>query len=99
MSKIIDLWWISWFGFEAAFLFIGGAELKREISHNGTASPFSLMFLILTIVSWIFFYIAEAKVKNREPVVIRLLTAMGTILTLFTLLGIYFFAFIAPRTI
>jgi apolipoprotein N-acyltransferase len=97
MKPFLDMWWISWFGFIGVFFFIGGMELKREFSNDSTAIYFSLALFITISLSWIVFFIADTRLKERDPAPVKLLTLMGTILTLFTLIGIGYFAFIAPH--
>jgi hypothetical protein len=95
-NRLLSVWWISWFGFIGAFLIIGGLECTQEIS-RGAPSPFSLTLLIVTSLSWAFFFVSDAKAPNREPAMVSVLTTMGTILTIFTDLGIFYFVDIAPR--
>lgn len=93
----LSFWWISWFGIIGGFLFVGASEFRRELSQGGAASHFCLTLLIIVTLLWIMFFVADSKVKNREPAVVNLLTVMGTILAVFTILGIFFFIAIAPR--
>jgi hypothetical protein len=99
---LLSFWWISWFGILAAFLFIGGQEFRRESSQGAAASQFSLMLLIIISLSWILFFAADAKTRKRvdgerNKQAVDLLTMTGTILAIFTILGIAFFVDIAPR--
>jgi len=102
-EHLLGLWWISWFGIIGAFFFIGGSEYRRELSQGGAASHFSLMLIIITSISWILFYAVEAKARKRvdgeknKQVVVDLLTVLGSLLAMFTVLGIFYFADIAPR--
>jgi hypothetical protein len=59
--------------------------------------------LIVTSILWVVFYAVEAKARARvdgaknERVVVDLPTMTGTFLTIVTLMGIFFFIYIAPR--
>jgi len=52
---------------------------------------------------WVLFYAVDEKARGRvdgeknKQVVVELLTIAGTFLAVFTLLGIFFFIYIAPR--
>ncbi len=100
---MLGFWWISWFGIIGAFFLIGGMEYRRESSQGGAASHFSLMLLIITSLSWILFYAVDAKARKRvdgeknKRVVVDLLTVTGSLLAMFTVLGIFYFADIAQR--
>jgi len=54
---------------------------------------------------WALFFVADHKARkkidgeNSRQVVVNLLTLTGSILAVFTLLGIWFFTYIAPRII
>lgn len=76
---------------------VGGWEYKREFDQGGAASHFSLALLIIIALSWSAFFVVDGKARNRERVVVNLLTVMGTLLAIFTLLGIFFFVQIAAR--
>ena len=89
-------WWISWLGIIGGFFLVGGQETWRELSQDGAALPFSLTLLIVIPVLWTAFLIADSKVKERARMV-ALLTTVGTILAILTLIGIFFFVDIAPR--
>jgi hypothetical protein len=97
IRSFAGLWWISWFGIWGGFLFVGGSEYKRELAQGGAASHFSVTLLTVVTLSWITFFIADAKLRAGERAVVNLLTVMGTLLAIFTLLGIVFFISIAPR--
>jgi len=75
-----------------------------EYSHeSAAASHFSITLIIVTVLLWIIFFIADGKVRKRiggereHNVVVDLLTLTGTFLAVFTLLGVGFFVVIAPR--
>ena len=96
----LGLWWISWFGIIGSFLMIGIGEYGHE---STAASHFSVTLMIVTVLSWIVFFIADDRARKRingeaiAAVVVDLLTMTGTFLAVFTLLGIGFFVVIAPR--
>jgi hypothetical protein len=96
-DTMLGMWWISWFGFIGAFLFIGGMECKRELAERSAGSPFSVALLIVTMLAWLVFFLADKRAPNRERAVVHLLTTLGTVVTVFTVLGIFFFVDIAPR--
>jgi hypothetical protein len=98
-----SVWWISWLAIITAFFCIGGMEYRYEFSQGGVSSYFSLTLLIVDGLAWILFFVVDAlareKVegeKNKE-LVVSLLTMTGTVLAVFTLLGTFFFSYIAPR--
>ena len=92
---LLSFWWISWFGILGGFIFVGGQEFGLEISNGGVASPFSLTLLTVIPLSWIVFFVADSKFKERRPVVP--LTTVGTILAILTILGIFYFLNVANR--
>jgi hypothetical protein len=74
------------------------------LSHESTrASHFSLVLMIVTIGAWIIFFVADTKIRKRidgeenTAAMVDLLTLTGTLLTVFTLLGIGFFVSVAPH--
>lgn len=74
-----------------------------DFRHESTkASHFSGALMMVTIGAWVVFFVADSKVRKRidgeENMVamIDLLTLTGTLLAVFTLLGIGFFVFVAP---
>jgi hypothetical protein len=97
MDVILSLWRLSWFGILGGFLFVGIAGCRHEYPKGGAASHFSLTLLTVVTLSWIAFFVAGSKARNREPLITKFFTLMGTLLAVFTLLGIYFFVTIASR--
>ena len=102
-GTLLSLWWISWFGIIASFLMVAFWE-RRYVSPQGSGgSHFSLTVLMVTGLSWVLFFAVDHKARgrvdgaNNKRVVVTLLTLTGTILAIFTLLGIFFFIYIAPR--
>ena len=79
---------------------VGVADLRYE---STTASHFSLALMIVTIGAWLVFFVADGKIRSRidseenRAAIVDLLTLTGTLLAVFTLLGIGFFVSIAPR--
>ena len=67
------------------------------------ASRFSLTLMAVTVLLWITFFAADHKfrrridVEDKRTVLVDLLTLMGTSIAVFTLLGIGFLVFVAPR--
>jgi len=96
MDFLLSVWWISWLGILLGFLYVGAWEYRIE-SSRGTTSLFSLVLLIVVPLLWIAFFVADGKAQERTPKVVQLLTMIGTSLAALTLLGIWFFIFIAPR--
>jgi hypothetical protein len=96
----LGLWWISWFGVIGGFLTVGVREYGHE---SAAASHFSVTLMIVTVLLWIVFFIADDTARRRingeanTAVVVNLLTMTGTFLAVFTLPGIGFFVVIAPR--
>lgn len=97
IRSLSGLWWISWFGIIGGFFIVGVGECKREFDDGSAASHFSLALLTIIGFSWSAFFVVDGKARKREPAVVDVLTAMGTLLAIFTLLGIFFFVQIAPR--
>lgn len=78
---------------------VGVGEYKYE---SPAASRFSIVLTIFTVLLWIVFFITDDKARKRiregdTTTVVDLLTLTGTFLAVFTLLGLGFFVFIAPR--
>jgi drug/metabolite transporter (DMT)-like permease len=100
MKSIRGLWWISGFGIIGGFLMVGIGEHGHE---STAASRFSITLMIVTVVLWVVFFIADRYARKRidgeanTTLVVDLLTLAGTFLAVFTLLGIGFFVVIAPR--
>ena len=98
---VLWIWAMSWFGLIAGFLFVGFWEYRIELSH-GKPSLFSPALLATTIVLWIAFFVCDDKARSdcREKKswksVVLLSTMAGSILAVYTILGIGFFAFVAP---
>jgi hypothetical protein len=97
IKSLSGLWWISWFGIIGGFFLDGGWEYKREIDQGSAASHFSLALLTINALSWSAFFVLDGKARKREPKVVDVLTAMGRLPAIVTLLGIFFFVQIAPR--
>ena len=99
-GRLLGIWWISWFGIIGAFLLVG-YELLSFI--HGRAVYSSILLLIATVLSWILFFVVTEKLKARMPrdrnwlASTLLSTLAGTILAIFTLLGIAFFIYVAPH--
>jgi hypothetical protein len=96
-GTITGMWWICWFGFIGAFLWIGIDECRWEFSRKAAALPFSATLLLVIPASWVAFFVADSVSKERTPTVVRLLTIMGTVLAAVTLLAVFFFTYVAPR--
>lgn len=79
---------------------VGVGEYRYE---SASASHFSLALIIVTTGAWLIFFIADHKIRKRihgeenRAAFVDLLTLLGTLLAVFTLLGIGFFVAIAPR--
>jgi hypothetical protein len=79
---------------------VGIGEYRHE---SPAASHFSITLMIVTVLLWIVFFIADDNARKRidgeanTTVVVDLLTLTGTFLAVFTLLGVGFFVVIAPR--
>lgn len=96
-GRLPGLWWISWFGVIAAFLYIAGIECRREFSAGSPALVFSTAAVIAVLASWTAFFLSESRAPRRDASVANLLTAMGTIIAGMSLLLIFYFVAIAPR--
>jgi hypothetical protein len=94
---LLSLWRLSWFGIIGGFLFVGIAEFRHEIPRGGAVAHFTVALLVIVTLSWIAFFAVHMTARTREPFIVRLVTLMGTLLAVFTLLGIYFFVTIASR--
>jgi amino acid transporter len=75
---------------------------------GSAASLFCFVLLTVTILLWILFFALDNKVRDRKvranadreknwQALVLLSTLAGTILAIYTLMGIFFFADIAPR--
>ena len=59
--------------------------------------------MIVTTGAWIVFFVADSKIRKRidgeenRAAMVDLLTLTGTLLAVFTLLGIGFFVSVVPR--
>lgn len=78
---------------------LGVVEFRYE---STPTSYFSIVLILGTIAAWLTFFVANDKIRRRirgenQAAVADLLSLMGTLLAAFTLLGIGFFVFIAPR--
>ena len=98
---LLGIWWISWFGIISGFLFVGFWECK--LWWGGPGVYFSIVLLTVTLLSWILFFVVTAKMDSRIArdrnwhSFTLLSTFAGTILAIFTLLGIVYLIFVAPR--
>src|SRR5215472_6956187 len=90
LDLLLSIWWVSWLGIIGGFLYVGVSEVKIEFSRSAVSRP-SLALLVAVPLSWICFFVADSKVNERTPKVVKLLTAAGSSLAAFTLLGIWFF--------
>jgi hypothetical protein len=93
---LLSVWWVSWLGIIGGFLYVGVSEVKIEFSSGAVSRP-SLALLVAVPLSWICFFVADSKVNERTPKVVKLLTAAGSSLAAFTVLGIWFFIANAAR--
>jgi hypothetical protein len=104
-EALLGIWWISWLGIIGGFLSVGVFEYRIARSLRHGASSFCLALLFITSLMWAIFFLADHKSRkkidgeNSRQVVVTLLTLTGSILAVFTLLGIWFFTYIAPRII
>jgi hypothetical protein len=100
MNNRLGYWWISWFGIIGGFLMVAVGAFRYE---SASAFHFSIALIIVTIASWLTFFVADDKIRKRingdenKAAVLGLLSLTGTLLAAFTLLGIGFFVTIAPR--
>ena len=90
VDLLLSAWWVSWFGFIGGFLYVGVSELAIEFS-RGAVSLTALSLLVVVPLSWLCFFIADSRAKERTPKVITALTIAGTSLAACTLFGIWFF--------
>jgi hypothetical protein len=99
-GALLGLWWISWFGVISAFLLVG-YELLSFV--DGRAAYSSILLFAVTVFLWIMFYIVTEKLGAKMPrdrnwhAFTLVSTLAGTILAIFTLLGIAFFVYAAPH--
>jgi hypothetical protein len=98
-----SVWWITWLIIITAFFCVGGMEYWYEFSQGGVSAYFSLTLLIVDGLAWILFFVVDALAREKvegeknKQLVVSLLTTTGTVLAIFTLLGTFFFRYIAPR--
>lgn len=97
LQDFAGYWWIAWFGIIAGFFMVALPECVDEV-RNGQPSAFSIALISVLSLSWVAFFVAEEKVKPPLRImVVNFLTLTGSILAVFTLLGIFFFVQVAPR--
>lgn len=97
-ERVLGLWWISWFGVIGSFIYVAGVEYRREYSESSPALAFSTLLVTATLTSWALFFICDNKLRGpRDAMVVRLLTVIGTINAVLSLLGVFYFVMIAPR--
>jgi membrane-associated HD superfamily phosphohydrolase len=102
-SSLLGIWWISWFGIIGAFLFVGVWEYRIALSTRRGLSHFTLLLLIVTSLLCVFFFVSDERVRSKAPRdgnwqnIVFLSTVAGTILAIFTLVGTFFFIYVAPR--
>lgn len=89
---LLWLWFLSWFAFLGAFLYIGVWEYRIAASLGRHASRDCLVLLIVTVFLWILFFAVHTRARSN-----RFSLVVGTVLAVFTLAGIFFFAYIAPN--
>jgi hypothetical protein len=98
---LLGLWWVSWLGIIAGFLLVGVQEYRLSSAQGGASSRFSLALLIVTALLWVVFYVVDAKtprwVGGARNDHVDLLTLAGTFLAIISLMGIWFFVYIAAR--
>ncbi|MBV9887888.1 MAG: hypothetical protein JO119_15180 [Acidobacteria bacterium] len=98
-GTLLGVWWISWFGIITGFLLVGYKLLSFA---HGRAAYFSILLLTITVLLWILFYVVTEKLRAKMPrdknwhASTHVSTLAGTILAIFTLLGIVFFIYVAP---
>ena len=95
-NLFLSVWWVCWFGIIGGFLCVAVPQVKFELSRGAVSRP-SIAILVAVPLSWICFFIADSKAKERTPKVVKLLTVAGTLLAAFTVLGIWFFVANAAR--
>jgi len=102
-GRFLGIWWISWFGIIGGFLFVGFSECKLLSAIGGRAAHFSIVLFTATVLSWVLFFVVTEKLtvritRDRNWHSYTLLsTFAGSVLAIFTLLGIAFFIYVAPH--
>jgi len=72
-------------------------------SQSSLIRGFSLILLGVTTTLWVVFYTVNETIRRRvtgeqnQRAVVDLLTLAGTFLAVFTLIGTFFFVYVAPR--
>jgi hypothetical protein len=107
IEKIKDvllwLWVMSWFAFIGAFVWVGIWEYRIAQSAGGRVTNSCLVLMSTTIFLWVLFFVVDHKARSGAygekswKDLVRLSTLAGTILAIYTLLGVLFFVYIAPR--
>ena len=87
---LLSIWSVSWFGIIGGFLYVGVSQIKFDLSRSAVSRP-SLALLVAVPLSWICFFIADSRAKERTPKVVKRFTVAGTVLAAFTMLAIWFF--------
>ena len=96
-------WVMCWLGFIPAFLTVGISEYRIALAASSRVASYCLVLLIGTITLWILFFVSDHKARanvvergERRRLVI-LFTVAGSILAVYTLAGVFFFVYVAPR--
>ena len=98
---VLWIWVMCWFGLICGFVFVGIWEFKIELS-SGRGSLFSLALLVTTVVLWVVYFVCDDKARryhgNKQSweSLVLLSTVAGSVLAVYTILGIVFFSFVAP---
>src|ERR1022692_3640909 len=94
VDNLLSIWFLSWLAIVGAFLYIGFQECSYEFSRGTAAFHFSLTLLIITLLLWVVYFVADDKAcklaadGNSWDAIVVLRVAGGTILVVVTLLGI-----------
>src|SRR5439155_17123168 len=102
LRRWLRLGWVSCFAIIKGIFMVAIRMYRHD---SPAASHFSITLMIVTVLLWIVFFIADDMARKRidgegnTAVVVDLLTLTGTFLAVFTLLGVCFFVVIAPRVL
>jgi hypothetical protein len=103
VDGLLWVWFMCWWGIFGGFLGVGFSGYSDLTPGERRPSQFSLALLIITTFLWVILFVADGKIragiegrKSRHAFGSYFMLT-GTILAIFTLLGIFFLVYIAPR--
>jgi hypothetical protein len=107
MEKVSDIflsvWFLCWLGIIMGFIFLFFSEYRTVSSISSAGAHFSLALFVTTALLWVLYFACDHKARAKVESTadwksLTLLSILaGSILAIYTLMGIAFFVFVAPR--